>query len=125
MMTWTVTTKHYAESTTGEIVNLMSVDVQRIADIISFINGIWSIPLQMSLALYFLYQTLGVSVFAGVGTMILLVPVNIVVAKQVEKLQVQQMKFKDQRVKVINEILSGIKVRLCNQSPLICKLQRK
>src|SRR4051794_5372721 len=100
------------ESTTGEIVNLMSVDAQRIVDIFPYLNSLWSSPLQMALALYFLYQTLGVSVFAGVGTMVLLVPVTMVIAKQVEKLEVQQMKLKDQRVKLINEILSGIKVCL-------------
>ena len=88
----------------------MSVDAQRIGDILPYINDIWSSPLQISLALYFLYQTLGVAVFAGVGTMVLLVPVNIVVAKKVGKLEVKQMKFKDQRVKLMNEILSGIKV---------------
>ena len=104
----------YAESTTGEIVNLMSVDAQRIVDMLSFVNCIWSSPLEISLALYFLYQTLGVSVFAGVAVMVLLLPLNVVVAKQVEKLQVKQMKFKDERVKAINEILSGIKVRSCS-----------
>ena len=107
----------HTESTTGEIVNLMSVDAQRVGDILPYINFIWSSPLEISLALYFLYRTLGVSVFAGVGIMVLLVPLNIVVGKQVEKLQVKQMRFKDERVKAINEILSGIKVCSCAYSP--------
>ena len=101
----------HTESTTGEIVNLMSVDAQRVGDILPYINFIWSSPLEISLALYFLYQTLGVSVFAGVAIMVLLAPLNVVVGKQVEKLQVKQMKFKDERVKAIHEVLSGIKVR--------------
>ena len=96
----------------------MSVDAQRIVDILPYINCIWSSPLEISLALYFLYRTLGVSIFAGVGTMVLLVPLNVVLAKQVEKFQVEQMKFKDKRVKAIHEILSGIKVRPCVVSKL-------
>jgi ATP-binding cassette subfamily C (CFTR/MRP) protein 1 len=40
----------------GEIVNLMSVDAQRFMDLITYINMIWSAPLQVILALYFLWQ---------------------------------------------------------------------
>ncbi|KAG8222673.1 hypothetical protein J437_LFUL002555 [Ladona fulva] len=46
------------ESTVGEIVNLMSVDAQRFMDLTAYLNMIWSAPLQITLALYFLWQTL-------------------------------------------------------------------
>ena len=49
--------------------------------------------------------------FAGLAVMILLMPVNGFIANATKKLQLQQMKYKDQRVKLMNEILSGIKVR--------------
>ena len=42
--------------------------------------------------------------------MILLIPVNGFMANATKKLQVKQMKNKDKRVKMMNEILSGIKV---------------
>lgn len=47
------------ESTVGEIVNLMSVDAQRFIDLTAYLNMIWSAPLQIALALYFLWDTLG------------------------------------------------------------------
>lgn len=47
------------ESTVGEIVNLMSVDAQRFMDLTAYLNMIWSAPLQIALALYFLWETLG------------------------------------------------------------------
>lgn len=47
------------ESTVGEIVNLMSVDAQRFMDLVIYVNMIWSAPLQISLALYFLWGLLG------------------------------------------------------------------
>lgn len=53
------------ESTVGEIVNLMAVDAQRFMDLTENINIIWSAPLQIGLALYFLWQLLGLSVLAG------------------------------------------------------------
>ncbi|XP_077131251.1 multidrug resistance-associated protein 1 isoform X1 [Ranitomeya variabilis] len=97
-------------STIGEIVNLMSVDAQRFMDLATYINMIWSAPLQVIFALYLLWQILGPSVLAGVAVMILLVPVNAVIAVKTKKYQVIQMKCKDNRIKLMNEILNGIKV---------------
>nr|XP_046270771.1 multidrug resistance-associated protein 1 [Scatophagus argus] len=97
-------------STVGEIVNLMSVDAQRFMDLITYINMIWSAPLQVVLALYFLWQNLGPSVLAGVAVMVLMVPVNAVIAMKTKTYQVAQMKSKDSRIKLMNEILNGIKV---------------
>lgn len=99
------------ESTVGEIVNLMAVDAQRFMDLTAYINMIWSAPLQIGLALYFLWDILGPSVLAGLAVMIILIPVNSVIANKVKTLQIRQMKNKDERVKLMNEILSGIKVR--------------
>ena len=42
--------------------------------------------------------------------MIILIPLNAVVTKNVSTLKVRQMKTKDERVKLMNEILSGMKV---------------
>uniref|UniRef100_A0AAQ5YZ93 ATP-binding cassette, sub-family C (CFTR/MRP), member 3 n=1 Tax=Amphiprion ocellaris TaxID=80972 RepID=A0AAQ5YZ93_AMPOC len=94
-------------STVGEIVNLMSVDAQRFMDLTTFLNMLWSAPLQIMLALYFLWQNLGPSVLAGVAVMIMLIPFNAVIAM---KTRVEQMQYKDARIKLMNEILNGIKV---------------
>ncbi|XP_059835356.1 multidrug resistance-associated protein 1 isoform X3 [Hypanus sabinus] len=97
-------------STVGEIVNLMSVDAQKFMDLITYLNMIWSAPLQVILAIYFLWQNLGPSVLAGVAVMILLVPLNGVIAMKMKNFQVTQMKEKDNRIKLMNEILNGIRV---------------
>ncbi|XP_014824510.1 PREDICTED: canalicular multispecific organic anion transporter 2 [Poecilia mexicana] len=97
-------------STVGEIVNLMSVDAQRFMDLTTFLNMLWSAPLQIMLALYFLWQNLGPSVLAGVAVMIMLIPFNAVIAMKTRTYQVEQMQHKDARIKLMNEILNGIKV---------------
>uniref|UniRef100_A0A3Q2QHM4 Multidrug resistance-associated protein 1 n=1 Tax=Fundulus heteroclitus TaxID=8078 RepID=A0A3Q2QHM4_FUNHE len=97
-------------STVGEIVNLMSVDAQRFMDLVTYINMVWSAPLQVVLALYFLWQNLGPSVLAGVAVMVLMVPINAVIAMKTKTYQVAQMKSKDNRIKLMNEMLNGIKV---------------
>ncbi|XP_039892470.1 ATP-binding cassette sub-family C member 3 isoform X1 [Simochromis diagramma] len=97
-------------STVGEIVNLMSVDAQRFMDLTTFLNMLWSAPLQIMLALYFLWQILGPSVLAGVAVMIMLIPFNAFIAMKTRAYQVEQMQHKDARIKLMNEILNGIKV---------------
>ncbi|XP_021375006.1 multidrug resistance-associated protein 1-like [Mizuhopecten yessoensis] len=99
-------------STVGEIVNLMSVDAQRFMELMTYFHTIWSGPFQIVVSLYFLWQTLGPSVLAGTGVMIVMIPVNAVIAKKSRDLQMQQMKFKDSRIKLMNEVLNGIKVSL-------------
>ncbi|KFQ45688.1 Canalicular multispecific organic anion transporter 2, partial [Nestor notabilis] len=105
-----ITNSAKRSSTVGEIVNLMSVDAQRFMDLVTFLNMLWSAPLQIFLALYFLWQTLGPSVLAGVAVMVLLIPFNSAIAIKTRAFQVEQMRYKDSRIKLMNEILGGIKV---------------
>nr|CAD7261608.1 unnamed protein product [Timema shepardi] len=98
------------ESTVGEIVNLMSVDAQRFVEITLFICLLWSAPLQIGVALYFLWRILGPSALAGLGMMIIFIPLNGVIASRVKTIQIRQMKSKDERIKIMNEILNGMKV---------------
>ena len=94
----------------GEIVNLMSVDAQRFIDLMIHLHMLWSAPLQVILSLVFLYLTMGPSIFAGFAVMILMIPLNASVAGISRKMQVKQMGFKDSRIKLVNEVLNGIKV---------------
>ncbi len=110
-------------STVGEIVNLMSVDAQRFMDLMTFIHLIWSAPLQIVLALIFLYLSMGPSIFAGVAVMLLTIPVNAAIASYSKKLQTKQMMFKDSRIKIVNEVLNGIKVISVSLETALVKLQ--
>lgn len=60
--------------------------------------------------IFLLISMIGPSVLAGLAVMIVMIPINAVVAAKVKTLQIKQMKYKDERVKLMNEILAGIKV---------------
>ncbi|KAF7219965.1 ATP-binding cassette sub-family C member 2 [Nothobranchius furzeri] len=98
------------ESTVGETVNLMSADAQRFNDVTNFIHLLWSCPLQIVISIAFLWIELGPSVLAGLAVMVLMVPINGLLANKARKLQVENMKFKDKRLKIMNEMLNGIKI---------------
>lgn len=105
-----ISNKTRKERTVGEMVNLISVDAQRFVHLTGFLNTIWSAPLQIILALYFLWDILGVSIFAGMVVLVLLIPINGYIARKSKTLHLKLMKKKDERVKLMNEVLSGIKI---------------
>ena len=72
----------------GEILNLMSVDAQNFKDVITNLNILWSAPLQIIVAVVMLWKILGPSVFAGVGVLFLLTPLNMYIVNKVKELQV-------------------------------------
>ena len=49
----------------GETTNLMSIDTQKFMDLTLYLNMLWASPLQIALAMYFLWDILGVSSLAG------------------------------------------------------------
>ena len=67
----------------------MSVDAQKFMDLTTFLNMVWSAPFQMCVALYFLWMTLGPSVLAGVGVMVILIPINALLANKNKQFQVK------------------------------------
>lgn len=98
------------ERTVGEIVNLMSVDADRFRPLLEFLHISWAAFIQISIAIFLLYQELGYSAFAGVIVLLLIMPFNTVLGTRMEASQKKQMARKDERVKSMNEILNGMKV---------------
>ena len=70
------------------MVNLIAVDAQRVMQLVQSLNQLWSAPLQICVAIYFLYVTMGVAVLAGLLMLILLVPLNLLITRLVRKIQV-------------------------------------
>ena len=88
----------------------MSVDVRCIVDFLPNLQLIWSAPLQAVIAIISLYFTMGISIFAGVGVMVAVIPLNTWLGGWSRMIHMKQMKVKDNRTKIINEVLNGIKV---------------
>ncbi|QLQ82390.1 hypothetical protein HG537_0H01520 [Torulaspora globosa] len=96
-------------SSTGDIVNLMSVDVQRLQDLTQWCHLIWSGPFQILLCLTSLYKLLGRSMWVGVIILLIMMPLNSLLMRIQKKLQKIQMKNKDERSRLVSEILNNIK----------------
>ena len=114
-----------SSKSTGDIVNYMSVDTQRLQDLTQYGQMLWSAPFQIILCMISLYELIGLSMLAGVGIMVLSIPLNgrlkippilsfsffadyylALIAKFNKDFQKRQMKNKDSRTRLMTEILN-------------------
>lgn len=96
--------------TLGEITNLTSIDAQRLQELTSYLHALWYSPLQIALALFFLWRQMGPSSFGGVLIIMIMIPVTKTVAQWMGAKQKLLMYAKDRRVEVNAEVLSNMKI---------------
>lgn len=95
--------------TSGEIINYMSVDIQRITDFIWYLNIIWMLPIQISLAIYILNLNLHLGSFAALAATTMVMACNVPITSIQKRLQSKIMEAKDARMKATSEVLRSIK----------------
>uniref|UniRef100_A0A8C0WR33 ATP-binding cassette sub-family C member 10 n=1 Tax=Castor canadensis TaxID=51338 RepID=A0A8C0WR33_CASCN len=95
---------------TGEVLNLLGTDSERLLNFASSFHEAWGLPLQLAITLYLLYQQVGLAFVAGLVLAPLLVPVNKVIATRIMASNQEMLQYKDARVKLMTELLSGIRV---------------
>lgn len=93
----------------GEIQTLMSVDADRAVNLCASFHDIWSLPLQMGVALFLLYTQVKFAFLAGLAVIVLLIPVNRWIAGKISTASQLMMKQKDERVRKIGELLMYIR----------------
>ncbi|KDO28591.1 hypothetical protein SPRG_06447 [Saprolegnia parasitica CBS 223.65] len=93
-----------------KLTNLMSLDAQRLQTLPNYAHAAWFTIVQVSVAFYLMYVQLGVAFAAGIAITLLLLPISSAISRAMRSLQTPLMHVKDVRLKVIFEVLSGIKV---------------
>ncbi|XP_020553867.1 ABC transporter C family member 3 isoform X2 [Sesamum indicum] len=96
--------------TTGEIINYMSVDAERIGDFGWYMHDPWMVVLQVVLALAILYRDLGLASVAAFVATVLVMLANIPLGSLQEKFQDGLMKSKDKRMKATSEVLRNMRI---------------
>ncbi|NWY94272.1 MRP7 protein, partial [Loxia curvirostra] len=105
-----VSSSSLARFTVGEIVNFMSTDTDRLVNFCYSFHELWSLPVQLAITLYLLYQQVGIAFLGGVALALLLVPINKIIANRIMVNNEEMLKHKDTRVKLMTEFLCGIRV---------------
>ncbi|XP_059143047.1 multidrug resistance-associated protein 1-like isoform X2 [Physella acuta] len=97
------------KSTVGDIVNLMSVDAQRIQEFLIKVSFCHTTPLQVVVSLAIIYSIIGPAVLAGTLVIVLFMPLSVWIASKQKSLFKKNLTFKDTRIRMMNEIINGIK----------------
>lgn len=96
--------------TSGEMINFMTVDAQRIGDFSWYMHDPWMVFLQVGLALSILYRSLGLASIATFIATILIMLANFPLSTLLEKYQERLMESKDKRMKATSEILKNMRI---------------
>eukprot|EP01147_Barroeca_monosierra_P004350 gene4350-6642_t len=104
------TTRSQAKVTTGHIINLVSNDVERIMTSIPFVHYVWIAPVQIIVVSILAWEEVGPFVLAGISFYIFYIPFHIYLSKLFGRLRSQTASLTDQRVKVTNEVICGMRI---------------
>ncbi|KAH9617847.1 hypothetical protein KSS87_005907 [Heliosperma pusillum] len=94
----------------GEMINIMSVDAERVGEFSWYIHDPWMVILQVALALIILYKSLGLASIASLITTVLIMLVNFPLSTLFDKYQEKLMEAKDKRMKATSEILKNMRI---------------
>nr|APD26530.1 ATP-binding cassette transporter subfamily C member 1 X7 protein [Brachionus koreanus] len=99
-------------TTVGEMTNLITTNTQTFESCVFHLIGLISTPLQIFISTWMLYKYLGYATFFGLASMLFFLPLNAFFAKKSKKIRRDKYKIQDNRIKMMNEILSGIRLNV-------------
>ncbi|XP_043748469.1 ATP-binding cassette sub-family C member 4-like isoform X1 [Cervus elaphus] len=118
------------KTTTGQIVNLLSNDVSRFDQVMTFLHYLWVGPLQAIAVTTLLWMEIGMSCLAGMAVLIILLLLQSCIGKLFSSLRSKIAALTDDRIRTMSEVITGvrtIKVNAWEKSfiDLITELRRK
>ncbi|PON43468.1 ATP-binding cassette containing protein [Parasponia andersonii] len=96
--------------TSGEIINLMAVDAERIGFFSWYMHDPWLVLIEVGLALLILYKNLGLAAISTFVATVLVMLANLPLGKLQENYQEKLMASKDTRMKATSEVLRNMKI---------------
>uniref|UniRef100_A0A4W5MT22 Multidrug resistance-associated protein 4 n=1 Tax=Hucho hucho TaxID=62062 RepID=A0A4W5MT22_9TELE len=98
------------KTTTGQIVNLLSNDVNMFNEVTTNLHYLWIAPLQAVVVIILLWYEIGPSCLAGVAVLVFLMPLQTMFGKLFGSLRSKTAVLTDNRIRTMNEVVSGIRV---------------
>uniref|UniRef100_A0A8P0NYX7 Multidrug resistance-associated protein 4 n=1 Tax=Canis lupus familiaris TaxID=9615 RepID=A0A8P0NYX7_CANLF len=98
------------KTTTGQIVNLLSNDVNKFDQVTVFLHFLWAGPLQAIAVTALLWMEIGISCLAGMVVLIILLPLQSCIGKLFSSLRSKTATFTDVRIRTMNEVITGIRI---------------
>uniref|UniRef100_A0A8D0B2H0 Multidrug resistance-associated protein 4 n=1 Tax=Sander lucioperca TaxID=283035 RepID=A0A8D0B2H0_SANLU len=98
------------KTTTGQIVNLLSNDVNKFDDVTIFLHFLWVGPLQAAAVVGLLWAEIGPSCLAGMVILMFLMPTQTMFGRLFSKFRSKTAVLTDERIRTMNEVVSGMRI---------------
>ncbi|XP_005164763.1 ATP-binding cassette sub-family C member 9 isoform X8 [Danio rerio] len=98
------------EMTLGQINNLVAIETNQLMWFLFLCPNLWAMPVQIIMGVILLYYLLGNSALIGAGVILLLAPVQYLIATKLADIQKSTLDYSTDRLKKTTEILKGIKL---------------
>ncbi|XP_049611466.1 ATP-binding cassette sub-family C member 4 [Syngnathus scovelli] len=98
------------KTTTGQIVNLLSNDVNKFDEVTIFLHFLWVGPLQAATVVGLLWQEIGPSCLAGMVVLMFLMPMQTLFGRLFSKFRSKTAILTDSRIRIMNEVVSGMRI---------------
>uniref|UniRef100_A0A3B4WDB0 ATP binding cassette subfamily C member 4 (PEL blood group) n=1 Tax=Seriola lalandi dorsalis TaxID=1841481 RepID=A0A3B4WDB0_SERLL len=99
-----------AKTTTGQIVNLLSNDVNKFDEVTLYLHFLWIGPLQAATVILLLMYAIGPSCLAGMAVFFILMPIQTMFGRLFSTLRAETAVLTDERIRTMNEVITGIRV---------------
>ncbi|KAK9896913.1 hypothetical protein P389DRAFT_194562 [Cystobasidium minutum MCA 4210] len=106
----TLSGKARATISNGRLVNHISTDISRIDFAAGFFHMSWTAPVQLIVVIIILIVQLGATSLTGVAFLFVMAPLQGLAMKRLLMLRRKTMVWTDKRVKLIQELLGGMRV---------------
>ncbi|KAJ0062303.1 hypothetical protein NL108_007506, partial [Boleophthalmus pectinirostris] len=98
------------KTTTGQIVNLLSNDVNRFDEVTIFLHFLWVGPLQAAAVVGLLWAEIGPSCLIGMVVLMFLMPTQTMFGRLFSKFRSKTAILTDSRIRTMNEVVSGMRI---------------
>ncbi|KAM3587549.1 uncharacterized protein V6R79_008826 [Siganus canaliculatus] len=98
------------EMTLGQINNLVAIETNQLMWFLFLCPNLWAMPVQIVMGVILLYYLLGWSALVGAAVIVLLAPVQYLIATKLADTQKSSLEHSTDRLKKTSEILKGIKL---------------
>ncbi|KAL4218281.1 Multidrug resistance-associated protein 1 [Mactra antiquata] len=102
--------KARSESTAGEISNMLSNDCNQVQVFMAHLFWSWCVVLEFCISFTIVYSTVSYAAFAGIAVLLVVMPLNAYMAKKGHNTHLAKVEKRDERSKLMTEILNGIKI---------------
>ncbi|XP_065757876.1 ATP-binding cassette sub-family C member 4-like [Muntiacus reevesi] len=118
------------KTTTGQIINLLSNDVNRFDQVTMFLHYLWVGPLQAVAVTALLWMEIGMSCLAGMAVLVILLILQSCIGNSFSSLRSKTAAVTDDRIRTMSEVITGIRTIKMNAweksfIDLITTLRRK